>query len=965
MKNQLNKKSGNREWRFVAPGRLWIRRIAAAGLCCILCAQPVAAAQKTSTGSALPPVQTREVLLSDDNYVTYLAGHKDTVCPQLEAPLQVAGDGYAAMEPADSAETAADGAIILGETLSYVEYALNVPQAGLYEIGLRYRPLSESHKNGWTFSLALNGTVPFSQANSLSVAPAYTVGSREPIVDSTGNEFAPGSVPAVSDTLQLLRDPTGIIDDALRFYMQAGTNRLRLSFEQPKGLVLTAVVVQAVADVPAYEEYRGQQAEEGQAHFRTEAEQFTLASHSVLSASSDSSDPLMSPVDLSKLRLNHVGGVWQKPGQWLQWEITPEKTGWYSLSFRYQQDTHKGIGSRRRLYVDGVVPFKEAKSIRFPYTSGWEAMTFANAAGKPYELYLEAGRTYTFRMETVLDEMAPVVYQLETILGDLNTLYRKIIMITSTNADKYRDYNLDKEIPGLLEELEKQEKRLTACSQALTSISGGDTSDYAMLMTLARQLRSFIDEPDTIPHRVLNLQSNLGSMSSLLVELQCQPIALDYFTLAQAKADTPASQAGFGQKLWHSVKNFFLSFLLDYDGLSAGESEETISMWFGGGRDQAEIIWKMTKDTFTPETGVGVNIKIVSASIVEASLSGQSPDVAINVARDVPVNLALRGGIRCLSDYPDFAQVAGNFSPVALTPYTLNGKVYALPDTQSFNMMFYRHDVLEELGLSVPDTWDDFIDVANQLQLNKLQAAVPGESDASIYYSLLMQRGADFFNEDHSQVLMDTPVALSAFTAWTDMYAKTGLPIAYDLFNRFRSGELPLAIAPYTFYGQLETTAPEIHGLWGMTSCPGTVTASGEVDRTIPATGTAAVILQNTRHETAAWNFLKWWTSRESQSRYAADVETKLGAIARVALANAEAVEDQNWPKAALDALQVQRASVRELPQVPGQYYVDRDLVNAFRDVVYENCNPLESVKKYSLRINSEIQRKREEFGLE
>ena len=59
-----------------------------------------------------------------------------------------------------------------------------------------------------------------------------------------------------------------------------------------------------------------------------------------------------------------------------------------------------------------------------------------------------------------------------------------------------------------------------------------------------------------------------------------------------------------------------------------------------------------------------------------------------------------------------------------------------------------------------------------------------------------------------------------------------------------------------------------------------------------------------------------------------------------------------------------QRESVREIPQVPGNYYLDRDLLNAFRDVIYNGRNEKESILDYSRRINSEILRKRKELGL-
>ena len=158
----------------------------------------------------------------------------------------------------------------------------------------------------------------------------------------------------------------------------------------------------------------------------------------------------------------------------------------------------------------------------------------------------------------------------------------------------------------------------------------------------------------------------------------------------------------------------------------------------------------MTTDLFTPKSGIHVNIKLVSATMVEAFLSGNTPDVAINTTRDTPVNLAVRSALLDLAAFPDFEDVTGWFQPGALTPYSFQNSVYGLPDTQTFNMLFYRKDIFEELGLTVPQTWDDFIETASQLHLYKLEAGIPVTSvasaasaagDASMYYTLLMQNG--------------------------------------------------------------------------------------------------------------------------------------------------------------------------------------------------------------------------------
>lgn len=51
-----------------------------------------------------------------------------------------------------------------------------------------------------------------------------------------------------------------------------------------------------------------------------------------------------------------------------------------------------------------------------------------------------------------------------------------------------------------------------------------------------------------------------------------------------------------------------------------------------------------------------------------------------------------------------------------------NGVVtYGLPSTLDFPMLFYRKDIFVELGLDVPQTWDDVEDVIRALSENQLE----------------------------------------------------------------------------------------------------------------------------------------------------------------------------------------------------------------------------------------------------
>jgi ABC-type glycerol-3-phosphate transport system substrate-binding protein len=850
--------------------------------------------------------------------------------------------------------------------LKYVEYVFNVQSEGLYEIGLTHYALNTDVVK-YMIGFMINGKTPFYGAANIILNNNYRSKSKEPIVDENGNQFASEYIINDAWTRQTLRNSAENIDDPLKFYFQKGDNTLRIIFSQAYGLAISDVFIRGILKPLTYAQYIEQINKKGKGNklLQIEAESSVLQSNSTVRPFAERTDPLMSPYNADNLVLNCIGSDWSEQGQWLEWNITVKESGWYRISFRYLQDILKGIGSRRKISIDGIVPFKELGCIRFPYTEKWNLFTPSADDGTPYEIYIDAGKTHTLRIEVVLGDLVPIINEVDSIVYELNAIYRKIIMITSINPDRYRDYNLESELPSLLGDIEDYANRVQKCSKKILDISNGNIADSAILNTLERQLRNFIVDPKTIPYRVQSLQNNVGSVSAWSLNLRHQPLALDYFTLWQSDAKLPKARANLWDSTIHVVRSFVSSFVHDYSNFSTKKEGDTISLWFGGGRNQAEILWKMTNDLFTPQTNINVNIKLVSATIVEAFLSGKSPDIAINLSRETPINLALRGAVADLSSFDDFKEATNQFSSGALVPYTYENCVYGLPDSQVFNVLFYRKDVLSELGIRVPKTWDELIKTANQLHLFNLETGITGDGDASTYYALLMQKGANVFNDNLSATLLNTQVSLNAFTQWTDMYNKTGLPLSYSLFNRFRSGEMPIVIAPYSMYGQFEAAAPEIRGLWGMALVPGTPDGKGEINNTISATGTAAVILQTSKNPKSGWKFIKWWTGAEAQERYSRDVESRLGIISRVTLANVEAFKKQDWPQDVFSILNEQRSFIKEIPQVPGQYYLDRDLINAFRDVVYKKTNPFETILKYSKRINDEIGRKREELALD
>ncbi|MBO5211089.1 MAG: extracellular solute-binding protein, partial [Clostridia bacterium] len=165
-------------------------------------------------------------------------------------------------------------------------------------------------------------------------------------------------------------------------------------------------------------------------------------------------------------------------------------------------------------------------------------------------------------------------------------------------------------------------------------------------------------------------------------------------------------------------------------------------------------------------------------------------------------------------------------------------------------------------------------------------------------------------------------------------------------------------IAPLGTYMNLYSAAPEIAGRWSI----GLIPASENGDRTIAGAGTGCGIIKKSENKEEAWEFLKWWTSAETQTRYNNNVESILGMIGRTTTANVEAFQNLAWDKEHLEVLEAQRLQVKEVPEVPGSYYLSRAVDQAFWSVVNGESNSKDAVMKWSKVADDEIARKIKEY---
>lgn len=919
-----------------------------------------------------------------DDYYTYVESF-DAHYPNIESIVIPAAT---VLEDEDAVHTILDryegvSNPLLTEETGTASWEVNIAEAGFYQIKVNYFPY-EGKSSSIERKIYLNDEIPFDGANQIIF---YRIWANESDVETDiyGNDIRPSQVEKPMWTSTVIKDSVGYVSEPYSFYFNEGINKISLeSIREP--MLIESIEIQSVKTYESYDEVLSTYEQNGyqsvdQAIEMVQAEHALYTTSPTLYALNDRTSPLTMSSDPSLVKLNTIGGTnWRVSGDKITWAFEVTETGLYEISMRLKQKLASGMNVSRNIYIDGEIPFEEMQNYAFQFDNDWRIQTLGEK-DEAYQFYLEQGM-HTITLEVTLGQYGPLIAQIQNSITKLNELYREILVYTGPEPDEYRDYELETRIDNLVERLDTERENLSDIRQTLIDISGSKSEKTGILDTVILQLEDFVESPREIHKNLSTYSSNISSLGTLVILLSEQPLEIDYLMIHGENAYLPQAKASFFKKMIYNIRSFFASFTTDYASIGQTSEDgdyETIEVWLSVGKDQTNIVRKMIDESFTPNTDIQVDLKLVnSAVLLPATLAGEGPDVAMGVGYNIPVNYAMRNAVYDLSQFEDFDEISQRFMDSAMVGFEHEGGYYALPEQQIFLMMFYRTDIFEDLGLGVPNTWEEVIEMIPDLQKHNLefylpvpitQGAVINLPPNPIFSTMFYQNDGEFYINDNTESGFNEGMGPQIFDIWTQFYTDYSFPVEANFVNRFRSGQMPIGVTYYNVYNTLSVFAPEIRGKWDFVAVPGTeyVDSEGEtqIRRDTVSTNTGAIIMDKSDHIDASWEFLKWWTSTDIQVQFGREMEGILGAAARYPTANVDALSQLPWTVNEYEKLYEQWQWVKGIPEVPGGYMTGRHLDNAFRLVINDYANPRETIYDYVQIINEEIAKKRREFGLE
>ena len=956
--------------------RSW-RRILALGLAAGMAATAIPlqlmAAQETvqesqTTGSVTEGYASERI---DNGYAKISAGYAlpEYTGGDIEYPIKDICTSTDAVFTDDYGYTSA---VQIGERGS-IELELNVVADGIYYMCFDYLADSDTILPVEA-QFMIDGDFPFYEMRQQVLESQWST-PQQKSYDSYGNEVVGIPDKVYEWQNKYIMDSTYRYSGPLGIELTKGRHTVTVTLKEGTLLLgnfkLTAK--------PQVEAYTGSEKAAGDGFIEIQAEDFTYRNASSIHATCEY-DPNLYPYQAGNRIMNTVDSTsFSEGGQQISYQFTVEKEGNYYLAFHYSQSDKSDFPVFMNIRIDGELPNTEFENCAFAYKKDYNLYTLLDSEGNKISVPLDAGQ-HTISMQISMEPLRNALETIEQIMGKVNDLSLEVTKVAGTNKDKYRDFSLESYIPGIGDTLTQWADELAAVMEEARTYNPDKKkiAAFSSISIAENQLRSLAKKPDELIYRIDELATSTSSVNQHLVNLidslNGNDFSLDSIYLYQEDAakQLPRHKNVF-VKAGLGIVRFCTSFGKQAYS-SSNTNPEHLQVSVNRSRQHLEIMQQMITEEFTPQTGIEVDLSLMpdQTKLVLANASGDSPDVATGVNYSIPFELGIRGALKDLTQFDDFAEVAGRYTEGLLMPYVIDDSVYAIPETMNFQVLFYRKDILDKLGLEVPDTLEDVEAMLPDLQMRGLNFYYPTARTVGMKTFLdttpiIFQSGGRLYDTYVEDVTITSEEVVEGFTTLTNLFTIYNLPKDVpNFYQHFRNGDYPIGISDFGTYNLISNAAPEIDGSWGVALIPGVKDENGEVMRYSSAGAESTFLFNSTpEREEQAWEFVKWWSSAQVQAEFGQRLQITYGDEYYWNTANCEAFAQLPWDSDDKEVISEQLTWTMEAPRALASYMVERELSDAYNLVVLgaKSANVREALDDAQKNIKRETLRKLEEFG--
>ncbi|WP_323181614.1 extracellular solute-binding protein [Streptomyces sp. NBC_00572] len=296
---------------------------------------------------------------------------------------------------------------------------------------------------------------------------------------------------------------------------------------------------------------------------------------------------------------------------------------------------------------------------------------------------------------------------------------------------------------------------------------------------------------------------------------------------------------------------------------SAASGPVSLTYWaWAPGMDKVVALWNAEHPDIKVTVQKQASGDDLVTKIITAAKAHKAPDLVQAEYQALPT-LVSNDALADIAT--DVTGVKDKFAPGIWQQTTLGSDeaVYALPQDSGPLMFFYRQDLFEKYGLSVPSTWEEFAATARDLKKKapKQSLTTFSANDSGLFAGLAQQAGAKWwtFEGDTWKVGIDDAATKKVSDFWGGLVAEGAIdnqPMYTPSWNKaMNTGEQLAWVSAVWAPGTLTTAAPDTKGKWAMAPLPqwtkgGSSTGSWG--------GSSTAVTTDSQHKTAAAQFATW-----------------------------------------------------------------------------------------------------------
>lgn len=211
-------------------------------------------------------------------------------------------------------------------------------------------------------------------------------------------------------------------------------------------------------------------------------------------------------------------------------------------------------------------------------------------------------------------------------------------------------------------------------------------------------------------------------------------------------------------------------------------------------------------------------------------------------------------------------------------PFTFDGKIYGIPIIMDGKAFYYNKDIFDELQLSVPETWEEFMEVLETLKNSKyIPISLGNQEDWATghYMTTLNQRmvAADVLQKDYALEgdFSDANYieALKRLQALTPYFTPDFNSTSYDTgISDFINGK---AAIYYEQFNQVQYISPAEFE-WSWFDFPDIQEGAGD-QNALTGAPQGLMVSADTKYPDAAVSFLMYLTSQEMAAKMVKDTQ--------------------------------------------------------------------------------------------